>query len=478
MTASAAEPRGWFTRGGYAGLAAAFALFIVYGSLVPLVFRSVSFAEALREFTNALSEPLVIDSRTDFVTNILLTIPLAYLTLAALMTDRRGLVRHLLAALVTMACCFSLSVAVEFAQVFTQSRTDSLSDIVAQSIGTVIGTVFWLAAGQGVTRWLRESLKEREQPAMIQRILLAYCIVFAIAQVMPLDLTLSLSQLAAKYRRGMILLRPFSYHHLTTFDMWWDYLGDVVLNIPVGAAMVLLWTRERTRRAPLAAFALGVVFVGLVECAQVFVGSRFADSTDVITGSLGILAGILLAGAQTRHRAVLRLERPQAGPHAMLGRIGVAGWMVALMAYHWNPFDFTTTPVRVTEGVHQILSVPFYSYYLGTEYHALTEMLRKFLLAAPLGLFLGLSWPPPNRSRFRVGGRFVVAALLAFCLLVGIEVGQIFLPTRTPDITDALVGEAGVVLAMWLTGRILDMGVEQQQGTDEVEAVPPENLRI
>jgi VanZ family protein len=459
MKDSHGEPRGWISRRGYATFAIAVALFIVYGSLVPLVFRSVSFDDAVHEFADALSGTLIVDSRTDFVTNILLTIPLAYFTCAAFMTDRRGYLRRSVAVFLTLALCSILSVGVEFAQVFSRGRTDSLSDIVAQEAGSVVGVVMWLLVGNRVTGWLRESLRERRQPAMIQRILLAYCVVFAIAQVMPLDLTLSLGQLAQKYRRGMILLRPFAYHHPSTFDMWWDYLGDVVLNIPVGAAALLLWTKDRTRRGAFVAFAFGVAAVGLVEFAQVFVNSRFADSTDLLTGSLGVMIGIALASAY-------RQEERTATQHSVaigttLIRVGIVVWIMALMSYHWNPFDFTTDPKRVTLGVQQILSVPFYSYYLGSEFHALTEMLRKFLLAAPLGSLLRLSWSSPTGPGLAARVKFSATATLGFAVLVMIEIGQIFLPTRTPDITDALIGEAGLVTAMWLTGRLIGLGFER-----------------
>ena len=73
---------------------------------------------------------------------------------------------------------------------------------------------------------------------------------------MPLDLTLDLGQLARKYRSGGVLLVPFTYPYESMFDRVWDYIGDVVLNAPIGAAAALLWTHGRGRRGSLRAFAL------------------------------------------------------------------------------------------------------------------------------------------------------------------------------------------------------------------------------
>jgi VanZ family protein len=122
-----------------------------------------------------------------------------------------------------------------------------------------------------------------------------------------------------------------------------------------------------------------------------------------------------------------------------------------LVSYHWRPFDFTVEHRRVVVGLHELLSVPFSSYYAGTEFHAFTEMSRKSLLALPLGVLLRLVWPDDRRwptSRLRL----VVLAGLGFCLLFAIEIGQVFLPDRVPDVTDAIMGELGVVAGLWLTG--------------------------
>ena len=126
---------------------------------------------AVAAFAQSIRFPLRIISRTDFVTNILLTIPLGYLSMAAIRTDRRGWLGGIVAIVVTLLACVGLSTAVEFAQSFFPSRNDSFSDIVAQAAGAIIGVSGWLAIGEDVTRWLRETLAERERPALAQRVL-------------------------------------------------------------------------------------------------------------------------------------------------------------------------------------------------------------------------------------------------------------------------------------------------------------------
>jgi VanZ family protein len=253
----------------------------------------------------------------------------------------------------------------------------------------------------------------------------------------------------------MILFRPFSYAYASPFEMWWDYGTDVLLNVPVGAAAVLLWTRSGTVRRVVPAIALGTLGVASIELAQVFVRSRFADVSDLLTGAVGVTLGAMAITALSQRPAAVRESLARS---VLLGRVGAVIWIGVLAAYHWNPFGFTLDPGRVSYGMHQFLAAPFSSYYEGSELHALTEAVRKAVLALPLGMFLQLS---SARAGDGIGGRLRVLAYAIFglCLLTGIEVGQIFLPGRTPDITDALIGEFGLLIGFWLTARVTALGI-------------------
>src|SRR5262249_24464772 len=73
----------------YAGLALLGAALIVYGSLVPLRFTPVPWAEAVGRFREVCAAPVGVGSRSDWAANALLMVPLAYLLTAALSVDRR-----------------------------------------------------------------------------------------------------------------------------------------------------------------------------------------------------------------------------------------------------------------------------------------------------------------------------------------------------------------------------------------------------
>src|SRR5262245_44780748 len=346
----------------YAASALAFAIFLVYGSVVPLNIRALSISRALIQFSRILQNPIRFGSDSDSVSNLLLGVPLSYLMLAALMTDRAGWLRRVAVGALVVPCALAISIFAEFLQLFSQGRTSSVSDIAAQGIGAIIGVCAWLIVGDHVTMWLRASIAERQAPALFNRILVGYCALFALYQIMPLDLTISLGQLAGKYRARLMLVQPFAFPFTSRFGMWWDYGTDVLLNAPVGMAAVLVGAGSGRRRSLPSAVLLGVVGVALVELAQVFVKSRFADTTDLITGGGGVVVGALsgtaVMGLHTSRNVQQRLDGG-----VRLARIGAIVWIGILASYHWNPFDFDTSRAQVVSGMHNFLAVPFSWYY-------------------------------------------------------------------------------------------------------------------
>ena len=65
-------------------LAIAYTLFVIYGSLVPLNFQHHSWQEASEAFRNIRYLNLEIGNRADWVANILLFVPLAFVWLGTL----------------------------------------------------------------------------------------------------------------------------------------------------------------------------------------------------------------------------------------------------------------------------------------------------------------------------------------------------------------------------------------------------------
>jgi VanZ family protein len=442
----------WPGRRTYLLCALAAIAFIFYGSLVPFGFEPMSWSSAVAEFARARVQGFVIGSRTDLAANVLVFVPVGYFLMAWLRTDRVRLAGDLIVGAGVIVTCIALSVAVEFAQTFFPPRLPSFTDIGAESIGGALGAVLWLVVGRTVTAWLRDLAPRRGGPVVVHAILLVYVLGLVLAELMPLDVTVDLGELAQKVREGRIVLRPFAFG-VAGGALAWHIVSTMALWMPVGAAALLVGQRGDRRRPPMVAIAMGTLVAGLVELAQVFVVSRFAEVSDVMVAAAGVAAGVAITLVLWRRQLVDR-AKPDDGRTQRLAFGGLLAWMAALAAYHWMPFNFSLDSEQVKTGLGHLFSAPMSGYYFGTEFNAVTQILRKTLLALPLGALLALAAPAAADANRRAL-QTTLLVLAGIAVLGVIEVGQVFLPSRYPDFADVIIGGAGVLAGFWLVRRTI-----------------------
>jgi VanZ family protein len=423
------------------GLAAAL-LFALYGSLLPFEPRSISFAQAVREFIALWStEPMVV-SRADLVANVLVGVPIGFFLMGFLNQGRPGIVRGLTFTALTLVLGGAFACVLEFLQSFFPGRVVATADVLAQIAGSSVGILAWFSFGPAIDSGVK-ALRESRSLHVRDGMLTAYSAVWIFMALLPLDLTIRPAELFAKYRRGDVVLIPFTGPYASSgMDMVWDGLAGFLAAIPIGLLMVRVV--GRTRMAIPAAFALGAACVATVELAQLFVATRIADVTDILTGFAGVAIGVALA---TR-RAPAHIQR---GHFRNLGSAlsawGLCSlWTTVLLFYHWKPFAFQWSPAVVRSRLDGISLVPFSQSQNAPAVQVLADVLLKFGLAVPLGFLLARAassvlpaGPWVERIELALCG---VAALLIFGAL---EAGQLFLPARFPDVTDVLVGTVGAL---------------------------------
>jgi VanZ family protein len=430
-----------------------FLAFAWYGSLVPLQLRYIPLHEAVERFRTAQYVPLSAASRTDLVTNVLLMVPFGFTLAGALSARSRGLA--IIAVPLVGACAGALGAAIELSQVFTPDRTPSWNDVVAQGIGGLTGAALWLAAGTWTTDFLTAVFTAHSAEDRALRLLTVYAVAWFAVGVLPLDFTLRPAEIAEKLRAGHIVLTPWP--PLASVDDLADAAATLLWAVPLGAFGLLM--SRRHPQAALPGTLVGVLLVGALEGFQLLLMSRWAKVHDVTVGALGVAIGAYAAAR------ILGPARGSLRPGPELVRVwplaALAAWTVVLAFRHWAPFDFSLEGAFVRPRLQQVLEqVPFESYYWGNPLDRLGDATTKVLMGVPVGVFLRLLWTPAYR----------LAALLAWCalLVVGvalfgaIELGQVFLPSRFPDLTDVLIGTAGV-LAGGLVVRLLTGGTSHRK---------------
>lgn len=415
--------------------------FVIYGSLVPLDFRPIPLAEAVHRFAQIPYLDLKIESRADWVANILLFVPLAFVWLGVLWTAPAN--AKVTKSWLVLVFAFLLSVGIEFTQIFFPPRTVSINDIVAEGIGTVAGIAAWWIWGERLIAWM-ECWRAEQGPLEIRaRLLSIYVFILYLYSLLPLDLTISPVEFYHKWMEGRVVLIPFSFPFPSRAQFIYDLLTDIATWIPVA----FLWRGTASRPTGKQVWQRIVFAAALLELLQLFVYSRVTDITDVLTAMVGAQLGNLL---------FVRLDPKGVTPSGTArdgDRIPVTSglvwktflllaWIAAVGIVFWYPFDLRLDRAFIHERLAFLHRVPFEIYYFGSEFRAITELLHKVLFFAPGGLLLAWLTTPLQSSRWgRPAGLASIAFLAALAFVV--ELGQVLLPSKYPDLTDWLLETVG-----------------------------------
>lgn len=236
-----------------------------------------------------------------------------------------------------------------------------------------------------------------------------------------------------------------------------DVIANVMLGIPLGFALLGLvsvdrnWPRRKVAGYGLLLLPSCVLFAALVEFSQLFTITRSCSASDIAAQSIGSAAGMvawIFWGQWVTDRARAIWDRADLNA---TGRLLVA-YVVLLAFIETLPFDVSASPADLYRKIRNggVIFVPF------SEFNGMTDAARwKHLgtLAKLAGLYL-----PVGLLATRLKGRMekwsiVHVALAGFALAVCLESLQLVIQSRTPNVTEALVGAVAVVVG-WLAGRI------------------------
>jgi VanZ family protein len=422
--------------------------FAIYGSLVPLHARAMTFAQALTEFRRLHYVPFALASKTDFLANVTLFIPIGFLSTGALSAGRPRSVALMVLPLVA-GFAAALSVSMEFAQIFIPDRTASLNDVANETVGAIAGALAWVGVGPMVARWLAGFAPAASTSDTARRVLTAYAAVWLVLGLLPFDVTIRAPELAQKYRQGRIHLTPFSGGRAVATQV---LISSALLAVPIGAVAALGWPRTR-RSVQFAPGALsGATVIAALEVCQIFIFSRTASVDDVIGGAVGAALGAGFAWQMAG-----RAPSTSRGAVRVWPLVALAGWLVVILARHWSPFDFVVTGDMFRGRLPGLMQVPFRSYYWANPFAALSEAITKIFIGLPVGAVLALAIPVPGSRLFRIA-RVGLFLFIGLGIFGAVEVGQMFLPSRYPDETDILLGVLGTYLGAAAASLVLAGG--------------------
>jgi VanZ family protein len=406
-------------------------LFIIYATMLPFDFSASD--DLIRSRLRRLWErPLRGGggSWADVCSNVLLFMPWGLL-LAMWQAGRGSSWLWALALSLLSGAC--LSGTVEVVQFFAPRRQPSFVDLVTNTFGSVAGALI----GWPLARWFWPVASIRIRQLLIARPVAACALAatagLVIAGLSPTYVRMVGSVVASSLKTARLI--PFGASlggpsPAAKACLW----GAELLTWTLAGGLFALAARESGRHG-VGAMSWAVAPAGglslAIEAIQVVIPGRDVDLTSVVLA----LAGSALGAAP--------VARSAGGDARRWIMPALTIWGVAALLAAWNPPRFTwpDPPFWRPE-----MLVPFWSYFGSRSLDDLADVIGQAMVFVPLGVLLAAcSW---RQS-------FLAAVLIGLGFGVVLELGQVFLPDRKADVSDAIsaAAGAGVGLALWRWGE-------------------------
>ena len=438
-----------------AWLALAWGALVIYGSLTPFEYRPRSWSEAAEILQIIADNPPIIGSRADWLTNVLILVPIGFAGLGALLLDRDSLAKRIGAILLVFSGGLVLTLVVEGAQLWFRDRYPAKADVIAQTLGNFAGMGAWVLVGQPLAHWSRRHLHGPPASRLFW-LLAVYAGGLAIYSLLPLDLTMRPGELWDKWQEGRIAVVPFAGWEWNVAGVY-AAVRDAALYIPIGILMVQ-WFGGRSLHASrlLACWLWGVAFVAAIEVAQLFVASRYSDVTDLILGSVGAGLGVALTKFwQPATEPAAKVRRP------WLPALCLIVYALLLAAVYLEPFELTADRAEAMQRLTAMVRVPLEALRHGEPLGMISNVLRKLALFGILGWLAGETLRAadarPRPSRLAIVGIFAGALVSA-----GIEIAQAWFPPHVPDLTDVFWGGLGGAIGALLRPFVSPSELQQR----------------
>ncbi|MCK5354317.1 MAG: VanZ family protein [Methyloprofundus sp.] len=412
--------------------AIAYTAFIIYGSLVPLAYRAIPFDTALLAFQNIRYLDLGAGSRADWISNIVLYIPLGYSLSALLIAKTKSVFYTVFSATLILIFCLTLAVTIEFYQQFFPPRTVSQNDLIAEAMGSVIGLALWFGYGTRLQKLYTHILKGGREALLASAIL--YALAYLAISFFPYDFVTSLQELQDKLALGMDALFISSSCGSFIFCST-KLITEVFIVLPLGIllAVLLKWHPHRRTAVMLVGFIMG----SIIEGVQLFLVSGIAQGLSILTRIVGLGLGELI------YTKISHTKNPFITVNARK-YLSIAFIPYLLLLPLLNGWRYSTQAMTfsIAEKIDKLNWLPFYYHYYTTEATALKSLLSVFAMYLPIGLGVWLWHYHKENSAHKL-----TAGLFALLLCLIMESGKLFFIGKHPDPTNLLISFAAAFIS-------------------------------
>jgi glycopeptide antibiotics resistance protein len=334
-----------------------------------------------------------VGSRADWIANIVLYVPLAFLGCVWILGMREVSAAQHLALLLVFSICLTVAVAVEFTQIFFAPRTVSINDLIAETLGSLAGILLW-ALGRWRIMQLRDAFLQGGRQSVLA-VIAIYGLGYVALSLFPYDFVISIEELSWRLESDNL-----GWLIATDCADWVrcgaHLAGDAIAIAPMGLLLLLTAPQASLRRI----FVAGLIFGLVLECMQLFLASGTSQGLSVVMRGLGLAGGaaigqlLLRTGPVPLARLIWQATPLLVVPYLLLLAL-LGGWFSA----PWLPLG------EALARLADIRLMPFYYHYFSTEPAAMASLLANATMYGPVGLAFwaraarhsGLSvWPCPS----------------------------------------------------------------------------------
>jgi len=393
---------------------AVFALFIVYGTLIPFNV-DCSPNTIIANISDIVWTPFIDSDGTrasipDVVQNILLFIPFGFLGFLALTSNRN------IRIFIVVFSGFFLSLSVETLQLLTIDRSTSVTDLATNGSGAFIGTVLAMLCVRlcsVAANWpfVQECYRDKYFPLVLMS-----TIVVMLSTLQPFDFTLDAGIVWSSMKS--LIRNPFCFDPVLKDE------GVAFIKFFLFGCAWTLWLKERKIRW---AFILGFFITALIsiffEGTQIIVRSRMPSLQDIAVIIPGCCLGAIM-------------------PYAAPVRVPRSVWAVlAVFATALSAGMHTLSPFKPGAAAQVFNWIPFLSYYERTTFVALANFIESMLSYFPMGFIL----------QYLYHDRKLNFTIILLCLMIAfpLEFFQGCIQGRYPDITDVIGALTGGAFGVW-----------------------------
>ena len=399
-----------------------FAVFIVYGTLIP--FSWVSSWEAISTNISRIAWIPFVDpdgsraSIPDIVQNVLLFLPFGFFGFIVLQPKIPDQICSIIPRILLVGILgLFLSLAVENCQLLVTDRVTSVTDLITNSFGAICGAIVSFFYFETLQKLLISPLIRKASDCQTFYPFLISLIIVTIGALQPFDFSIDVGRIGS---RVLGLLRNPLNFSLTIRDEPFLFFRYLIFGY-----ICTLWIEESGQRnASLKAAFLSSITAIFLEASQIFTNSHIPGLQDTLIMVFGSICGALFLQNIVNYRSSTLVCSA-----VIIATIITSGIQVL------SPFQIKSEYLGMN-------FIPFLPYYERNFITALGLFVESILIYFPLGFILRLLLPKTKKY-------YGVICFASLGPAATFEFTQGWIVDRYPDITDILGAISGSFIGSW-----------------------------